>query len=61
MTSQMKNERMKVRLILALVLLTFGLLVVISSPDGLNAAQKMLTDLVELWQDFISRDIVGIV
>ena len=61
MTSQMRNGRMKVRLILAIVLLTFGFLVLVNSPDGLSAAQSMLTGLVELWQDFISKDIVGIV
>ena len=61
MTSQRRNGRMKVRLILAIVLLTFGLLVFVNSPDGLSAAHRMLTCLVELWQDFISKDIVGIV
>ena len=59
MTSQMRNGRMKVRLILAIVLLTFGFLVLVNSPDGLSAAHRMLTALVELWQDFISKDIVG--
>ena len=61
MTSQMRNGRMKVRVILAIVLLAFGLLVLVNSPDGLSAAHRMLTGLVELWQDFISKDIVGIV
>ena len=61
MISQMRNGRMKVRLILAIVLLTFGFLVLVNSPDALSAAQNMLTGLVELWQDFISKDIVGIV
>jgi hypothetical protein len=37
------------------------LLVLVNSPDGLTAAHRMLTGLVELWQDFISKDIVGIV
>lgn len=57
----MNNGSMKVRVILAIVLLTFGLFVLINSPNGLSAAHKMLTSLVELWQDFISKDIVGIV
>ena len=57
----MRNGRMKVRLILAIVLLTYGVLVLVNSPDGLSAAHRMLTGLVELWQDFISKDIVGIV
>jgi hypothetical protein len=61
MTSQMKNGKMKVRFILAISLLTFGLLVLINSPDGLSAAHKMLIGLVELWQDFVNKDIVGIV
>jgi hypothetical protein len=61
MTSYMNNGSMKVRVILAIVLLTFGLFALINSPDGLSAAHKMLTSLVELWQDFISKDIVGIV
>lgn len=61
MTSQMRNGTMKVRFILAIVLLTFGLLVLVISPDGLSAAHRMLTGAVELWQDFISKDIVGIV
>lgn len=57
----MRNGTIKVGFILAIVLLTFELLVLVSSPDGLSAAQNMLTGLVELWQDFISKDIVGIV
>jgi len=57
----MRNGIMKVRLILAIVLLTVGLLVLVNSPDGLSAAHRMLTGLVELWQHFISKDIVGIV
>ena len=57
----MKNGRMKVRVILAIVLLTFGLFVLINSPNGLSAALKMLTSIVELWQGFISKDIVGVV
>ena len=61
MTSYMKNGRMRLLVILTIVLLTFGLLVLVNSPDGLSAAKKMLTGLVELWQDFISKDIVGIV
>lgn len=61
MTSAMKKVRMKASIILAIVLVTFGLLALITNPDGLLAAQKMLTTLVELWQDFITEDIVGIV
>jgi hypothetical protein len=57
----MNNGRMKMRVILAIALLAFGLLVLLNSPDGLNIAQRMLIDIVELWQDFISKDIVGIV
>jgi hypothetical protein len=57
----MKNGRVKMRFILAIALLAFGLLVLLNSPDGLNTAQRMLIDIVELWQDFISKDIVGIV
>jgi hypothetical protein len=57
----MNNGRMKMRVILAIALLAFGLLVLLNSPDGLNTAQRMLIEIVELWQDFISKDIVGIV
>ena len=61
MTSQVKNGRMKICVILTIVLLAFGLLLLLNSPDGLSAAHRMLMDIVELWKDFISRDIVGIV
>ena len=57
----MKSGRRKVRFILAIALSTFALLVLIKSPDGLSAASKILTRIVELWQDFIMKDIVGIV
>jgi hypothetical protein len=57
----MKNAKIKVRFILAISLLTFGLLVLINCPDNLSAAHKMLIGLVELWQDFVNKDIVGIV
>ena len=57
----MKKVRMKARIKLAIVSLAFGVLVLINSLDGLSAAQRLFTSLVELWQDFISKDIVGIV
>ena len=58
MTSLVKRVS---RIKLAIVLLAFGVLVLINSLDGLSAAQRLLTSLVELWQDYISKDIVGIV
>ena len=61
MTSQMKNGRVKMRFILAIALLAVGLLVLLNSPDSLSAAHRMLMDILELWQDFVSKDIVGIV
>jgi hypothetical protein len=57
----MKKGRMKARFILAISLLTFGLLVLVNSPDGLRSAHNILIGLVDLWQDFISKDVVGIV
>jgi hypothetical protein len=52
---------MKARSKLAVVLFALGALALMVTPDGLGAAQRLLASLVELWQDFVSKDIVGIV
>ena len=57
----MKNGSMKMLVILVIALLAFGLHLLLHSPHGLSAAHRMLIDIVELWQDFISKDSVGIV
>lgn len=57
----MKKLDTKKKVAFVLLLFTMGLIVLGNTGDGLKAVQGLAVRILDVWQEFISKDVVGIV